>query len=171
MYQELLQTDAAVNPGNSGGPLVDAQGRVVGINTAIMGDAFQGISFAIPSSVARRVYERLREKGSVERGWLGVGLDDVTEEAQSRLRLESTQGARIVAVDVDGTSPSPAQQAGLESDDVVVRWNGLPIRDAATLSLRVAQTEIGSTAKARVIRKGREMTVQLLVGRRPENID
>ncbi len=171
MYQELLQTDAAVNPGNSGGPLVDAQGRVVGINTAIMGDAFQGISFAIPSSVARRVYERLREKGSVERGWLGVGLDDVTEEEASRLQLKSTEGARIVAVYVHGTRPSPAQQAGLQADDVVIRWNGMPIHDAATLSLRVAQTEIGSTAEALVIRQGREITVPLLVGSRPENID
>ena len=171
VYQELLQTDAAVNPGNSGGPLVDAQGRVVGINTAIMGDAFQGISFAIPSSVARRVYERLREKGSVERGWLGVGLDDVTEEEVSRLQLKSTEGARIVAVYADGTSPSPAQRAGLQADDVVIRWNGVPIHDAATLSLRVAQTEIGSTAEALVIRKGREITVPLFVGSRPENID
>jgi len=171
VYQELLQTDAAVNPGNSGGPLVDAQGRVVGINTAIMGDAFQGISFAIPSSVARRVYERLREKGRVERGWLGVGLDDVTDEEAARLHLDTTNGARIVAVYVDTANPSPAQQAGLQADDVVVRWNGLPIRDAAMLSLRVAQTEIGSTAEATVIRKGQQIAVQLLVGRRPENID
>lgn len=171
VYQELLQTDAAVNPGNSGGPLVDARGRVVGINTAIMGDAFQGISFAIPSSVAQRVYERLREKGNVERGWLGVGLDDVTEEAARRLGLESTDGARIVAVYMDGTAQSPAEQAGLQSDDVIIRWNGTPIRDAAALSLRVAQTEIGSAAEARVIRQGLEITVRLLVGRRPDNID
>ncbi|MBI2477577.1 MAG: trypsin-like peptidase domain-containing protein [Planctomycetia bacterium] len=79
-WQDFLQTDAAVNPGNSGGPLVDASGRIVGINTAIVGDSYQGISFAIPSNVARQVYEKLRSNGHVERGWLGAQLGDVTDE-------------------------------------------------------------------------------------------
>src|SRR5690606_6488902 len=79
-YQDFLQTDAAVNPGNSGGPLVNAQGNVVGVNTAIVGDAYQGISFAVPSNVAREVYERLRGDGEVRRGWLGVALDSITED-------------------------------------------------------------------------------------------
>lgn len=171
VYQDLLQTDAAVNPGNSGGPLVDAQGRIIGINTAIMGESYQGISFAIPSSIAKRVYDRLKTDGRVDRGWVGVGLDDVSESTAQQLKLKSTSGARVVAVYTDAASPSPAQQAGLQPDDVVVRWNGTAIRDAATLSLSVAQSEIGSTADAVVIRRGETLTVRVMVGRRPVNID
>jgi S1-C subfamily serine protease len=171
VYQDLLQTDAAVNPGNSGGPLVDAHGRVVGINTAIMGESFQGISFAIPSRVARQVYEGLKKDGHVERGWLGVGLGDVTEELAPQLGLSNPSGARILAVYTDAAQPSPAQKAGLRADDVVVRWNGLAIADAAALSLSVARTEAGSTAEAVVVRAGKTFTVKIVVGRRPQNID
>ncbi len=171
VYQDLLQTDAAVNPGNSGGPLVDAQGRVVGINTAIMGESYQGISFAIPSVIAKRVYDRLKSDGRVDRGWVGVGLDDVTEAMVQQLKLNSTNGARVVAVYTDAASPSPAQQAGLQADDVVVRWNGIAIRDAASLSLSVAQSEIGSTAEAVVIRRGETLTLRVTVARRPVNLD
>jgi S1-C subfamily serine protease len=171
VYQDLLQTDAAVNPGNSGGPLVDAHGRVVGINTAIMGESFQGISFAIPSRVARQVYEGLKKDGHVERGWLGVGLGDVTEELAPQLGLSNPSGARILAVYTDAVQPSPAQKAGLRADDVVVRWNGLAIADAAALSLSVARTEAGSTAEAVVVRAGKTFTVKIVVGRRPQNID
>jgi S1-C subfamily serine protease len=171
VYQDLLQTDAAVNPGNSGGPLVDAQGRVIGINTAIMGESYQGISFAIPSVIAKRVYDRLKTDGRVDRGWIGVGLDDVTESMVRQLKLNSTNGARVVGVYADAASPSPAQQAGLQADDVVVRWNGMTIRDAASLSLSVAQSEIGSNAEAVVIRRGETLTLRVTVARRPVNLD
>jgi serine protease Do len=106
-YQDFLQTDAAVNPGNSGGPLVDEQGRIVGINTAIVGEVYQGISFAVPSNVVREVYERLRLEGKFARGWLGVEMDEVTDELADRLGLHVPQGAYVVKlVDIIGSSPA-----------------------------------------------------------------
>ena len=151
VYQDFLQTDAAVNPGNSGGPLVDAQGRVIGINTAILGDAYQGVSFAIPSSVAKGVYERLKANGRVARGWLGVQLDDVSEPTARRLGLPAAAGALIVTVVDDLSLPSPAKDAGLRVGDVVVSWNGIPVNKSADLIRMVAMTEIGSTARTRVV--------------------
>jgi len=171
VYQDFLQTDAAVNPGNSGGPLVDARGRVVGISTAIVGEAYQGISFAIPSSIARGVYERLKSTGRVERGWLGVSLEDVSDEMAERLRLPSASGARVMGVYTHASRPSPAQEAGLQSDDVIVRWDGRPTPDSATLSQLVARTEVGATVDVAAIRGGVEQVFQVRVGQRPDSID
>ncbi|MFV1966323.1 MAG: S1C family serine protease [Pirellulaceae bacterium] len=166
-YQDFLQTDAAVNPGNSGGPLVDAQGRVVGINAAIVGDSYQGIGFAIPSNVVRDVYQGLREKGRVDRGWLGVGLDDVSPELAQRLGLKSQAGALIVEVHTDPRNRSPAQRAGLRREDVIIRWNGAPVRDSTSFSLMVAQTDPDTTVEAIVIRRGQRLSLSVTVGRRP----
>jgi len=110
-YQDFLQTDAAVNPGNSGGPLVNMSGQVVGINTAIYGKSYQGISFAIPSKIAKGVYEEIKTTGTVARGWLGVGIGDVTEKAASRLGLKEAHGALVGGVVPD----SPAEKAGIQS--------------------------------------------------------
>lgn len=167
LYQDFLQTDAAVNPGNSGGPLVDAQGRVIGINTAILGDAYQGVSFAIPSSVAKGVYERLKANGRVARGWLGVRLDDVSELTADRLGLPAASGARIVIVVDDYALPSPAKDAGLRVDDVVVSWNGNPVSKSADLIRMVAMTDIGSTARLELYRSGQKLTIEIRVAERP----
>jgi len=165
-YQDFLQTDAAVNPGNSGGPLVDAQGHVVGINTAIVGESYQGISFAVPSSVARNVYERLRAKGRVSRGWLGVQLAEVPLEVNEKFKL--TSGGAYIAGLVDQLGfMSPAQKAGIAKGDVVVRWNGEMVVSPSSLSNLVAQTEIGSAAKVIVNREGKEITFDVTVGERP----
>jgi S1-C subfamily serine protease len=166
-WQDFLQTDAAVNPGNSGGPLVDAGGRIVGINTAIVGESYQGISFSIPSSVARRVYEKLRKSGRVERGWLGVRLGDVTEELAREFSLSVSRGAYIHAVENDRRNPAPAQQAGIRPGDIVTSWNGKEVTDGATLSRLVARTEIGTDAEIVVVRQGRELTLSVHVGERP----
>ena len=164
---DLLQTDAAVNPGNSGGPLVDARGRVVGINWAIVGKAYQGISFAIPSSVARQVYQRLKDSGMSEKAWLGVGLADVDAETGRRLGLQDSAGARVERVAPD----SPAQQAGLQPDDVIIRWKGEPVRDSAELSLLVLRTDVGTTAEITIIRQGRELTLPVRLKPRSANQD
>ena len=167
VYQDFLQTDAAVNPGNSGGPLVDVQGRVIGINTAIVGESFQGVSFAIPSTVAREVYERLKANGRVARGWLGVQLGDVSDESAAELGLPDTSGAIVLWVIDDPGVPSPAKDAGIQIDDVVIRWNGTMIKQSSDLIRLVAKTEIGSTAAVDVFRRGRTITLQVTIDERP----
>ncbi len=165
-YEDFLQTDAAINPGNSGGPLVNMRGEVVGINTAILGERYQGIGFAIPSRIAKDVYERLKATGWVERGWLGVEMQPLDEALANRFGLPNTQGALIVRV----FPASPAQKAGLEPGDVVVQWNQEKIRDPSDLSLAIARTPIGQTATVHIIRDGKRLQVQVRVGQRPERL-
>lgn len=165
-YQIFLQTDAAVNPGNSGGPLVDLSGRIVGINTAIVGQAFQGISFAIPSDSAAEIYEQLKSGKKVERGWLGVSLQTLTPELVEKLELPDARGALIAHV----MSGSPAEKAGLEPLDVVVEFNGQPVENPADLSLAVAGVRPGSTAEIVVLRGGARKTLQVQIGLRPETL-
>jgi serine protease Do len=164
-YQNFIQTDAAVNPGNSGGPLVNMKGEVVGINTAIVGPAYQGISFAIPSSLAKEVYEKLRSTGTVARGWLGVGTDELTPEYAKQLGLEATSGAMVTQV----MRGSPAAMAGIRKGDIIVAWNDKPIRDPTELGWAVASTPIGSKANVMVIRNGAKQpeSLTVTVGERP----
>ncbi|MHB8955550.1 MAG: S1C family serine protease [Pirellulaceae bacterium] len=164
-FQAFLQTDAAVNPGNSGGPLVDAEGKVVGINTAILGRSFQGISFAIPSNTARDIHHRLKQSGHVARGWLGVSLDRLTEQRAAQLMIEPGLGVYVVSV--AGDAANPARQAGIRPGDVLTRWNDEPVDDPIEFSRLVAQSPIGSHAQVTAIRDGREMKLPLVVGERP----
>jgi serine protease Do len=166
IYQDFLQTDAAVNPGNSGGPLINLAGEIVGVNTAIVGEAFQGISFAIPSNMARNVYEEIRKTGSVVRGWLGVAPQDVTADIAEQLGLQGTRGAIVVAI----VPNSPAAAAGLEQGDVIMSWDGEPVRDAADLTLRVAGTPIDKKVDVEIVRDGKPVTLKVKVGARPTNI-
>jgi serine protease Do len=161
-YQDFLQTDAAVNPGNSGGPLVDVGGKIVGINTAIAGRA-QGIGFSIPSRLAKEVYETLRSSGKVERGWLGVELSDVTPELARKFELKTLEGALVKTV----LAGAPADKAGIQPGDVIVEWNGHPLADATELTLLVGKTEIGSQAAAVVIRDGKRTKVEIKIEPRP----
>lgn len=169
-HQDFLQTDAAVNPGNSGGPLIDASGRVVGINTAIVGQTYSGISFAVPSNVAREVADRLRAGGYVPRGWLGVELASVTEQQAKALGLSTARGAFIARV-VDDSRNSPAQQAGMVQGDVVLRWNGIDVTSPSSLSQLVARTEIGTTVKVDVVRRGQPATLDVTVTERPRGFN
>jgi len=162
-YQDFLQTDAAVNPGNSGGPLVNTEGKVIGINTAIIGKAYQGISFAITSETAQEVYERLKTHGTVVRGYLGVGLQDLDLKTAKQLGLKDTKGGLVTEV----APGSPAQKAGLRPSDVVAEWNGHPIDNAMTLRLLVARTEVNTTVNVVVIRDGERMTLKVAVESRP----
>ena len=163
--QDFLQTDAAVNPGNSGGPLVNMDGKVIGINTAIYGTSYQGISFALPSSTAKEVYEQLKKGQQVGQayGYLGVQLAPLTPADAQRLGVKTGRGALVVKV-VRG---SPADQAGLKPNDAIVSWDGQPVDDPTLLRLVVARTKVGSTVKATVIRQGEEMALDVTVGQRP----
>jgi len=165
-YQDFIQTDAALNPGNSGGPLVDMNAKVVGINTAILGHTYQGISFAIPSNLAREVYERLKTTGHVERGWLGVAMQELDEVLARRLGLKSLEGALVAGV-VEG---SPAHRAGIQPGDVIVRFNDEKITSPADLALAVARSRIGSEATVELIRDGRRLEKTVVVGRRPQQL-
>ncbi|MGE3779192.1 MAG: S1C family serine protease [Pirellulaceae bacterium] len=166
VYYDFLQTDAAVNPGNSGGPLVDTHGRIVGINTAILGEVFQGISFAIPSNEAREVYEKLRAEGQVARGWLGVGLADIDPAMARQMGFSSEQGVLVDSV----TAGSPAERAGIRRGDIITSWDGHPAGDRNNLSRLVARTRIASQVQVQLWRRGEEVTLTVAVGKRPAEL-
>jgi serine protease Do len=163
-HQDFLQTDAAVNPGNSGGPLVNANGKLVGINTAIMGETYQGISFAVPSNVAKDVYQRLKKDGRVTRGWLGIALENVSEELATRLGMESTRGA-VVADFPRGDSPG--RDAGIQIGDVIVEFNDQPIEDMGMLIRVVGQAHPRERVKLEILRDNKPVTLKLVIGERP----
>ena len=145
-----MQTDAAVNPGNSGGPLVNTQGAVVGINTAIYGDKFQGISFAVPSSVAHWIYDQITTKGYASRSMLGVRPTPVFQRDVDKHNLPDIDGAMIALVQ----EGSPAEAAGLQVFDVVRTWDGKAVVNYSDLYRFVAMTEADSTVKVEFIRDG-----------------
>lgn len=169
-HQDFLQTDAAVNPGNSGGPLVDVQGKVVGINTAIVGQTYSGVSFAIPSNVAQQVADRLKQGGYVPRAWLGVELSSVSDEQARRLGMPQARGAYIARI-VRNLQDSPAHRAGLQPGDVVMRWNGAEIAEPAMLSQLVAKSQIGATIPVQVWRGGQEVQIEITVVERPREFN
>jgi serine protease Do len=161
-FNEYLQTDAAVNPGNSGGPLVNMSGEIVGINTAIVGPTFQGISFAIPSNVAKRVYEEIKATGTVTNGFLGILPGRLSRQLAEQLGIEQLEGALVLEVVDD----SPAAKAGLEPGDFVTAVNGEKIEDPLHLIHKVARTAPGTRVTLTVIRGGKELKTDVTVGRR-----
>jgi len=162
-HQELLQTDAAVNPGNSGGALVNAQGELVGINTAIVGDTYRGVSFAIPSNMARDVFLRLKEDGEIARGWLGVRL---AARSKTDLRTADRSGAVVIYVMED----SPAEKADIRPGDVVRQWAGKVIENPRQLSHWVAQTSAGKAVTVMLLRGEQSLTTEVQVGRLPRRL-
>jgi S1-C subfamily serine protease len=161
-YQDFIQTDAAVNPGNSGGPLVGTHGKIVGINTAIVGPTFRGISFAIPSNTAHKVYETVRENGEVVHGWLGVSLGEMTPQLAEQLEVPAV-GAIVGHV----WQNSPAMRAGLQTADVITHWGGKAISDPTDLTHLVVGTPVGTEVAVDYLRGGRERTTKVTVGKRP----
>lgn len=163
-YQDFMQSDVAVNPGNSGGPLVNARGMLVGINTAIVGDTYQGVSFSIPSNVANEVYQRIRKTGRVDRAWLGVQLADVTElELASPGPVQT--GAVVAAVTPGG---SPAALAGLLTQDRIVSINGTEVRDMGHLMRLIGSAEAGKTVTLGIDRQGTPLELSVTLGSRPD---
>jgi len=161
-YDDFIQTDASINPGNSGGPLFDLHGNIVGINTAIIPQG-QGIGFAIPVNIAKTLLPQLMETGSVTRGYLGVSIQTLTPSLAKALKLETHQGALVSDVVPNG----PAQQAGIERGDVIMKFNDEAIDDSRDLATTVANTPVGKDTKVLVWRDGREKTLSLTVGTLP----
>jgi serine protease Do len=165
--EDFIQTDAAINPGNSGGALVDTEGRLVGINSAILthSGGNQGIGFAVPSNLCRWVMDSLVKNGRVERGLLGVMIQNLTPDLAKAFKLDRTTGALVGDVSPGG----PADKAGLKSGDVITQFNGQPIQDASQLKLRVAESAPGSTAQVSVSRNGESKTFDVTLSSTPDN--
>jgi serine protease Do len=159
-FDDFLQIDAPINPGNSGGPVFNADGRVVGVDTAIASPtgASVGIGFAIPSEIASRIVAELRDKGRVERGWLGATLQDVPDSDG-----HGNLGVGITAVERNG----PGQRSGLRPGDIVTAVNGQPVESTNTLIRAVAVTPPGGTVRMALRRQGRDIELNVVVGRRP----
>jgi Do/DeqQ family serine protease len=162
-YENFIQTDASINPGNSGGPLVNLKGEVVGINTAIVA-AGQGIGFAIPVNMVKRVVDQLVARGKVVRGWIGVALQPLSPELAQSLGLEGTQGA-VVGSTIAG---SPAAQAGLQQGDVILSYNRTPVEDYRHVQRLVAESAVGNKIVLEVFRKKQKIQVGLTVGEVPD---
>ncbi len=158
-YDDFIQTDASINPGNSGGPLLNTSGEVVGVNTAIVA-AGQGIGFATPSNITRRVIEDLRTKGSVVRGWLGVVIQRMSPDLAKSFGLEENTGALVAEIVED----SPAQKAGIKRGDVIIKFNGTEIKTMDVLPRRVAATRPGKKATVTILRDGKKKSLKVTIG-------
>ncbi len=161
-YDDYLQTDASINRGNSGGPLYNMNGEVIGINTAIYSPTggSVGIGFAIPSTIAKPVVDQLRERGQVRRGWLGVQVQRVTPDIADSLGMPDPKGALVTSVSPD----SPAGKGGVRQGDIITRFNGKAIEQMRELPRVVAATEIGRKVPVDVLREGKPTTVDVTVG-------
>ncbi len=159
---EYIQTDAPINRGNSGGPLFNMDGNVVGVNTAIISPTggSVGIGFSIPANDVRRVVEELQEHGKVRRGWFGVGIQPLTEELAESMALDITKGAMITRVEPD----SPASDAGVEDGDIIIKWDGKDVVDSNSLSRFVKRTKIDEAVDVIVVRNGEQVTLRVKTG-------
>lgn len=164
-YENFIQTDAAINMGNSGGPLIDLQGRAVGINTAIVGPGGGniGIGFAIPMNMAKDIADQLRETGSVERGYLGVVPQEVTREMAEAFGLDTARGVAIPQV----TDGSAADEAGLQRNDVIVEFDGKEVTSETQFRNQVAQQKPGESVEVVVLRDGQRKTLTVTLDQRP----
>jgi serine protease Do len=165
-YDNFIQTDASINPGNSGGPLVNMKGEVVGINTAIIASG-QGIGFAIPINMAKEIAPQLQEKGHVTRGWLGVGVQEVTPELAKSFGLKEKKGALVAEV----VSGSPAEKAGIEQGDVIVEFDGKEVTESKDLPRIVASTPVGKAVPIKLSRSGKFLDRQVKVGEMEEKTE
>ena len=162
-YDNYIQTDAAINRGNSGGPLFNLDGEVIGVNTLIISPSGGsiGIGFAVPSKTVAGVVDQLRQFGELRRGWLGVRIQQVTDEIAESLNIKPARGALVAGVDDKG----PAKPAGIEPGDVVVKFDGKDVKEPKELSRAVGDTSVGKTVDVVIIRKGQEETRQVTLGR------
>ena len=161
-YEDYIQTDASINQGNSGGPLFNMDGDVIGINTAILGQSGSiGIGFAIPSNSAKKVIDQLIEFGETKRGWLGVRIQFVTKEIAEVEKLDKPRGALVASV----AQNSPSDKAGILSGDIILEFNGELINEMSELPLIVAQTDVGKTVNVKIWRNKKEITKKITLGR------
>tara|TARA_B100001093_G_scaffold202160_1_gene194176 strand:+ start:473 stop:1885 length:1413 start_codon:yes stop_codon:yes gene_type:complete len=165
-YEDFIQTDAAINPGNSGGPLVDLEGKIVGVNTAIFSRSggYQGIGFAVPINMALRVMTELIENGQVSRGWLGVGIQDMTPELAKAFGLDQAKGSLVTGV-MPGT---PAERAGLQKGDAILRLNGSTIENSNGLRNLIAEARADAKVDLDLVRNKVPMTLSVRLDERPK---
>jgi serine protease Do len=161
-YDDFLQTDAAINPGNSGGPLFNMRGEVIGMNTAIVGGG-AGIGFAVPSNLIQALLPQLQKSGTVTRGYLGVGVQDLTADLGKALGVPASEGAVVTLV----TPGSPGQKAGLKADDVIVAVDGQPVASSSALIRNVALKQPGTTTTLSVLRGAKKQDVKVTLTKRP----
>jgi serine protease Do len=166
-YDDYLQTDAAINKGNSGGPLFNMDGEVIGVNTAIISPTGYsiGIGFAVPSDAAAVVVDQLRLYGETRRGWLGVNIQSVTEDLAETYGVKENAGALVSSVAAEG----PAAKAGIQEGDVILKFDGKDVNSMRGLPRIVAQTQIGKEVDVEIMRKGQKRTVKVAVGRLAED--
>jgi serine protease DegQ len=163
-FGSFIQTDAAINPGNSGGALVDVGGNLIGVNTLIFSRSggYQGIGFAIPVAIAKRVLEQIIETGTVTRGWFGVEVADISPDLAESLGLKGTKGAIVGAIE----RGSPAEKSGLKLGDIIVSINSRAVPDVNTALNAIAEVPPGKSVPVKVIRRNQEVTLDVLVGKR-----
>lgn len=168
-FEDFIQTDAAINPGNSGGPLTNLNAEVIGINTAIFSrnGGYMGIGFAIPINMAKHVMDQILTKGKVVRGWLGVSIQNLTEDLAASFKYKGTDGALVGQVQEN----TPAAKSGLKQGDIIINYNGTPIKNVNELRNLVASTSPGEKVPVEVLRGGSSKTIQVTIGELPANID
>jgi serine protease Do len=168
-YDDFIQTDAAINRGNSGGPLFNMDGQVIGVNTAIISPTGGsiGIGFAVPSNTAVKVFDQLKEYGETRRGWLGVHVQNVTGDMAQSLGLDEPRGALVASVSDGG----PAAEAGIEARDIILDFDGQPIDNMRDLPRAVAGTSIGKSVLIKLLRNGKVEEITVTIGRLPEDED
>jgi serine protease Do len=164
-YEDFIQTDASINPGNSGGPLVNMSGEVIGINTAIVASG-HGIGFAIPVNMVREVTDRLIAQGKVVRGWLGIGIQELSEELATQFGVKPEDGVLVGNVMKD----SPAEKGGLKTGDVIQEFNDVKIMNVRQLQREVAQSPVNAPAKVKVLREKQPLTLSIVLGEQPSEV-
>ncbi len=165
-FENFIQTDAAINPGNSGGALITANGVLVGVNTAIFSKSggSQGIGFAIPVNLAKNSMKQIVESGHVSRGWLGIDIQELTDQLAESFGLENSNGIIIVGV----LSGGPADRGGIEPGDILIKFNGKTVTDTVNALYLISQTKPGETVQIESIRAGERHTSNISVGERPQ---
>jgi len=167
-YEDFIQTDAAINPGNSGGALINVRGELIGINTAILSrtGGYQGIGFAVPSSMAKQVIDSLVKYKKVVRGWLGVSIQEVTSDLAEEFGVKDLKGALVSGV----MKGSPAEKAGIRQGDVILQYNGKVVEDTGHLRNMVSQTQLGTTVNVKLFRAKKEVAVDVVIAELPKKI-
>jgi len=167
-YEDFIQTDAAINPGNSGGALVNTRGELVGINTAIFSQSggYQGVGFAVPTSMGQPIYESLVTHGKVVRGYLGIGIQDLNQDLAKSFGVPNGKGALVSDVKED----SPADHAGLHQGDVITSYQAAPVDDAVALQRLVTKTTVGAKVPMKVLRDGHEQELTVTIGEQPGDL-
>ena len=159
-FESFIQTDASINPGNSGGPLISLEGSIIGINTGVAAIG-SGVGFAIPVETALKIVNQLVESGSVTRGWLGVGIQNLTPELAQTLEFENVDGVLVNSVD----SKTPAHEGGIRRGDIILQFDGNPVPGSKHLQKMVADTKIGRNVQVKVFREGKEKALKIRIGK------